>query len=132
MLGDGCVSWYSAKQKGVSTSTAQAEYIALSQATKEAVFLCQLLSEFEGGDVGHVIIKEDNQAALSIARNPVFHSKTKHIDVCYHFVREALADGQIGLEYCSSKDMMADIFTKPLSKVQFEKLRTLLNLCAKL
>ena len=48
MLGDGCISWYSGKQKGVATSTAQAEYIALSQATKEAVFLCQLLSEFEG------------------------------------------------------------------------------------
>jgi len=65
----------------------------LSQGTKEAVFLRQLLSEFEDGDAGYVIIKEDNQAALSIAQNPVFHSKTKHTDVCYHFVCKALADG---------------------------------------
>jgi len=128
MLGDGCISRYSGKQKGVSTSTAQAEYIAVSHATKEAVFLRQLLSEFESADIGRVVIKEDNQAALSIAQNPVFYSKTKHIDVCYHFVREVVTDGQIGLEYCNSKDMIADI-TKPWSKFQFEKLRLKLGLC---
>jgi len=114
--------------KRVSTSTAQAEYIAVSHATKEAVFLRQLLSEFESADIGRVVIKEDNQAALSIAQNPVFYSKTKHIDVCYHFVREVVTDGQIGLEYCNSKDMIADI-TKPWSKFQFEKLRLKLGLC---
>jgi len=80
------------------------------------------------------VIQEDNQEALLIAHNPVFYSKTKHIDVSYHFVREAVTDGHIGLEYCSSNDMIADLFTKvkPISKQQFEKLCALLNLCAKL
>ena len=132
MLGSGCISWYSGKQKAVSTSTAQAEYIALSYATREAIFLRQLLSEIKGDDIGRVLIREDNQAALSIAHNPVFYSRAKHIDVSYHFVREAVTDGQIGLEHCSSNDMIADLLTKPLSKQHFERLCTLLNLCAKL
>ena len=121
---------YGGKQKGVSTSTAQAEYIAFSQATKEALFLRQLLSEFEGADIGRVVIKEDNQAALAIAQNPVFYSKTKHIDVSYHFVREAVTDGQIRLEYCPTRDMIADICTKPLPREHFEKLRLGLGLAA--
>ena len=131
ILGDGAVSWYSGKQKGISTSTAQAEYVALSHATKEAVFLRQLLAEFKGnssGDCEAITIREDNQAALAISKNPVFYSKTKHIDVCYHFTREMIADGQVELEYCQTKSMIADIFTKPVAKERFEQLRLMLGL----
>jgi len=128
LFGSGAVSWYSGKQKGISTSTSQAEYVALSHAAKEAVFLRQLLTEFKDADCGPIPIQEDNQAALAIAKNPVFHSKTKHIDVSYHFTREAVTNGQIKLEYCHTKNMIADILTKPLAKIQFEHLRSMLGL----
>ena len=128
LLGHGAISWYSSKQRGISTSTSEAEYVALSHAVKEAIFLRLLITEFEAVDYGPVLIKEDNQAALAIARNPVFYSKTKHIDVCYHFTREAIGNCQIELEYCPTKDMIADILTKPLTKTQFERCRAVLGL----
>ena len=103
IVGDGAVSWYSGKQKGIISSTAQAEYVALSHTTKEAVFLRQLLKELEGTDYGPVSVQEDNQAAIAIAKNPVFYSKAEHIDICYHFTREAVVDKQIVLEYCNTK-----------------------------
>jgi len=128
VLGSGAISWYSGKQKGVTTSTAQAEYVALSHTTKEAVFLRQLLSELEGTDYGPISVQEDNQAAIAIAKNPVFHSKAKHIDICYHFTREAIVDRQIVLEYCNTNDMTADILTKPVVRSRFEKLCSKLGL----
>jgi len=132
ILGDGAVSWYSGKQKGISTSTAQAEYVALSHATKEAVFLRKPLAEFEGNssrDHEEIVIRNyHHQAALAISKNPVFYSKAKQIDVCYHFTREIIADGQIELEYCQTKNMIADILTKPVAKERFEQLRLMLGL----
>ena len=128
ILGSGAISWYSGKQRGVTTSTAQAEYVALSHTTKEAVFLRQLLSELEGTDYGPVSVQEDNQAAIAIAKNPVFYSKTKHIDISYHYTREAIVDRQIVLQYCNTDDMIADILTKPLVRSRFEKLCSRLGL----
>jgi len=110
MFESGAVSWYSGKQTCVATSTAQAEYIALSQTTNEGMFLRQLFGELEGTDHGPVVVREDNQAAIAIAKNPVFYSRAKHIDVCYHFTREAVINKQIVLEYCNSKNNVADIF----------------------
>jgi len=130
-LGEGAISWYSGKQKGVSTSTTEAEYIALSYAVKEGIFLRQLLSEFEGVNCeSPVLIQEDNQGALAISKNPVYYSKTKHIDVCYNFTREAVLNGQVKLKYCPTRDMIADICTKPLPHEHFEKLRLGLGLAA--
>jgi len=70
------------------------------------------------------ILMEDNQGAIAISRNPVEHARTKHIDIRYHFVREAIKDRVIELRYCSSQNMTADILTKPLPRKQFEKLRS--------
>jgi len=67
-------------------------------------------------------ITEDNQGAIAIAHNPVDHARTKHIDIRYHFVREAVQKRLVELKYCSSREMTADVLTKPLSKEQFEKL----------
>ena len=128
---DGAVSWYSGKQKGVSTSTTEAEYIALSYTVKEGIFLRQLMSELEGISCeSPVLILEDNQGALAISKNPVYYSKTKHIDVCYHFTREAVVCGQVQFKYCPTRDMIADICTKPLPREHFEKLRRGLGLAA--
>ena len=72
----------------------------------------------------HCDLMEDNQGAIAISRNPVEHARTKHIDIRYHFVREAIKDRVIELRYCSSQNMIADILTKPLPRGQFEKLRS--------
>ena len=79
------------KQATVSMSTAESEYVALSQAAQEAVWLRRLLEEI-GMDLTQnpTLIHEDNQGAIAIARNPVAHARTKHIDIRYHFVREAM------------------------------------------
>ena len=120
LLRSGAISWYSGKQKHVSTSNTQAEYIALSHVTKEAIFLRQLFSEFNDSDYGATCINEDNQAAIAIARNPAFYSKVKHIDLSYHFTREAVTNGNIQLKYCSTNDMYADILTTPLTSKHFD------------
>ena len=74
------------------------------------------------------MIREDNQCAIAMAKNPVGHKRTKHIDIKHHFIREAVQAGTITLEYCQTKQMLADILTKPLPKPQFEELRKKLGL----
>ena len=66
---------------------------------------------------------EDNQGDIALGKNPVNHARTKHIDIRYHYVREAVEDHVIDLEYCPTKKMIADLLTKPLPKTQFETLR---------
>lgn len=128
MLSSNTISWYSGKQKAVSVSTSNAEYIALGAAVREALFLKHLFQELGENFEGIVTVYEDNQAALAIARNPVYHSKQKHIDVQHHFIRDELDHGRIHLEYCDSKKNLADIFTKPLPKRRFQSLRARLGL----
>ncbi|KAG2759094.1 hypothetical protein Pcac1_g28834 [Phytophthora cactorum] len=77
-----------------------------------------------------VKIYEDNQGSIALAKNPEFHKRTKHIDIRYHFVRERVEDGQVVLQYCSTKDMKADLMTKPITAVQFESLRSKLGIQA--
>ena len=69
------------------------------------------------------VLMEDNQGAIAIAKNPIIHARTKHIDIRYHYVREALQKRIIELRYCPTSDMIADILTKPLNKGRFETLR---------
>ena len=74
------------------------------------------------------IIMEDNQEAIYIARNPVTHARTKHIDIRYHYVREALSEGKIDLRCCPTETMVADILTKPLPKARLEMLHGIMGL----
>ena len=128
MMSGGAVSWLSRKQPVVALSTTEAEYIALSLATQEATWLKRLLSDITTSPSGPVTINEDNQGTIAVAKNPVSHARTKHIDIKYHYVREALQDGTIDLVYCPTENMIADIFTKPLSRNRFEILRTEMGL----
>ena len=123
VMSGGAISWLSKKQPVVALSTTEAEYVALGAATQEVVWLRRLLSDIKAAPKMPTIISEDNQGTIAIARNPVYHARTKHIDIKYHYVREALMDGVIDLVYCPTQQMTADILTKPLSRDQFETLR---------
>ena len=113
------------KQKCVALSTAEAEYMALSGAAQEAVWMRQLLSDLGREVVGATTIQEDNQSAICMAKSPQFHGRAKHIDIKFHFVREQVNEGKIKLEYCQTGDMIADMLTKGLSHAQLSKLRSL-------
>ena len=95
----------------MALSTVEAEYMALSVATQEAVWLRQIQEELVVTEGGTTLIYEYNQGAISMAKNPVFHKHTKHVQIRYHFVREAVEQGTITLEYCHTDEMLADSFT---------------------
>lgn len=90
LMTGGPISWYSKKQAIVVLSTSEAEYVALSAVTQEAVWLRQLLTDLQVTLSEPIVLMEDNQGAIAIARNPTGHARTKHIDIRYHFVREAM------------------------------------------
>lgn len=115
-MADGPIAWLSKKQPIVVLSTSEAEYVALSSATQEAVWLKRLLNSINAIPPGPVVIMEDNQGAIAIAKNPVAHPQTKHIDFHFHYIRELVQDGTIHLQYCPTETMMDDILPKPLPK----------------
>ena len=123
LLGGGAITLSSRKQSSVALSTVEAEYMALRVAKQEGPWLRQLQEELGVTEAGSTLIFEDNQGAISMAKNAVFHKRTKHVQIRYHFVREAVEKGTITLEYCSTDNMLADSFTKALARDQFEKLR---------
>ena len=125
LLGGAAVSWKSTKQTTVALSTAEAEYIALSSASQEAIWLQQLISDLSKKAFYKMIIYEDNQSTICLAKNQAIHGRTKHIDIKYHFIRDLVEAGKIELVYCTTENMVADIFTKGLSIKQFEKIRQL-------
>lgn len=129
-LGSGLISWRTNKQSCVALSTAEAEYVALAGAAQEAVWLKHLLDDLKFGVNAPIVINEDNQSAICLAKNPKDHPRTKHIDIKYHYVRELIIDNQVELQYCPTSDMLADIFTKGLSTDRFTRLRMMLGLCS--
>ena len=114
-IGGGAVSWRSKKQSSVALSTAEAEYIALASTAQEAVWLRQLTTELGSDSTEAITIFEDNQAAISMSKNPQYHGRAKHISIKYHFIREQVNDGRVMLKYCPTQDMIADMLTKGFS-----------------
>jgi hypothetical protein len=113
-LGSDFVCWKTRKQPCVALSTCEAEYVALATATQEAKFLKQLLEDMTCCKSKPVQIGVDNRSAISLAKNPVHHNRSKHIDIKYHFVRLEVQNESVKLEYTASEDNVADMFTKPL------------------
>ena len=123
MLAGGAISWESTRQRTVALSTTEAEYMALTCATKEAVWLRQLLKDLGFPQRQATRIWEDNQGCIALARNPVHHKRSKHIDIRYHFIRERVQSSEIDPQYVPSRENLADIFTKPLASELFTYLR---------
>ena len=129
MQSGAAISWLRKKQATVALSTLEAEYIALSLAAQEITWLRKLLSEFGVKFDGPTMLMEDNQGATAIAKNPVNHARTKHIDIRYHYIRQCILEEIVKVHYCSTENMYADMFTKPLPKGKFEMLRIGIGLC---
>ncbi|EFN65994.1 Retrovirus-related Pol polyprotein from transposon TNT 1-94, partial [Camponotus floridanus] len=125
MLNGGPVSWESRKQRTVALSTTEAEYMALTESSKEAIFLRRFLIELGSNDLSGIIIYCDNQSAMKLTENPVYHGRSKHIDIRHHFIREAIGRKEFHLKHISTEDQAADFLTKGLVKAKHIK-------CAKL
>jgi transposase InsO family protein len=122
MLGGGAVSWQSKKQHTVALSSVEAEYMASTQATKEALWWRTFLIELGMPKTITTVIHSDSQGSIALSKNPEHHARSKHIDIRHHFVREQVAAGTVALQYVPTHDMIADVLTKSLSKLQHTRL----------
>jgi hypothetical protein len=122
-LAGAAVSWSSKKQTSIALSSTEVEYITGVHAAKEAIWLRQLLSELGLDMSSPTALHIDNQLAIAITRNPEFHDHTKHINVCYYFLRQVVEDKSIKLEYIPTGDQVADALTKGLPPASYSKSR---------
>jgi hypothetical protein len=123
MANNNPISFGSGLQPKTSSSTPVAEYVALASAVKELIWLKQLLRELNVGVTEPVTVHEDNTTCIHIAKNPASPKRTRHIDIRYHFLRDYVVTKEITVEYCKSKDMLADILTKALPRPAFQRIR---------
>jgi hypothetical protein len=138
LMAGSAITWQSKRQLIVAKSSTEAEYVSLSSGTSEAVWIARLLHELGHptsqcslalhhasptlhSDYLPITVTCDNQSALKLAKNLVFHARTKHIEVHHHFVRKRVLEGEVNLDYIPTDQQPMDIFTKPLSKTKFEQ-----------
>ena len=126
-IGNGTVSWKTRRQSIVALSSTEAEYVSLSYAAQETIWMRNLLESIGFQQLDPTMISEDNQGAIALVGNPGNHPWTKHISIKYHFIREAVEKNKIMLQYCPTKEMLADILTKALTKERFQELRDLIG-----
>jgi hypothetical protein len=118
-LGSAVVSWFSRKQKSVALSSAEAEYMAASQASCEALWLRKMLIGLFGVQLRPTVIYCDNQSCIKLSENPVFHDRSKHIEIRYHFTHDYVQRGAVELQYISTEEQVVDILTKALNMGKF-------------
>ncbi|XP_072078014.1 secreted RxLR effector protein 161-like [Arachis hypogaea] len=126
-LGKSLIVWSSKKQATVALSTAEAEYIAASSCCSQLLWLKTQLADYKL-NVSNIPLFCDNMSAINISKNPVLHSRTKHIEVRFHSIREHVQNGNLDIQFVNSEGQLADIFTKPLIEERFCKLRTELGI----
>jgi len=113
-LGSCPVTWQSQKQKVVALSSCEVEYIAGMTAACQGIWLAQLLAELKSEQRTTFLLKMDSQSAIALSKNPVFHDRSKHIDVRFHFIRECVGDGKMDIKHVCTEEQIADILMKPL------------------
>ena len=115
---DGPIAWESRKQRTVALSSAEAEYMALSDSTKEALFLRSVYKGIVGPLEEPTVLFNDNQSAQCIANNDIINGRTKHIDVRHHMIRDHIDNKDIAVKYLNTELMVADILTKPVNRLK--------------
>ena len=134
------ISWNSTLQHTVALSSCEAEYMALKEASKEAIFLSKMLKWLENKlenklkllrDISPsktVPILMDSQSAIKLSENPEFHKRSKHIDITHHFIRECISEEKVKLVFVQTTEQLADGFTKGLNKTKHNAFIESLNL----
>jgi hypothetical protein len=121
------VSWSSKKQNFVTLSTAEAEYVVADACYAQLLWMKQTLNDY-GCRFTKIPLLCDNESAIKLANNPVSHSRTKHIDIHHHFLRDHKTKVDIVIHHVSTEKQLADIFTKPLDESRFYALRSEINI----
>ena len=132
MFYGGPFCWMSKKQRSVARSSCESEYISQSMYAMQGQWTAQVFRDLQmpdyiGTDGIKVDMRGDNQGAIALTKNPHLHERSKHIDVCYHYIRDLVEKGKLGVEYVPTSEMPADGFTKPLARVAFERFRGFLG-----
>lgn len=127
-LGRSPITWCSQKQDTVALSSCEAEFMAGTEAARQAIWLRDVLSEVTGLPREKVTIKIDNQSAIALTKNPVFHGRSKHIHSRYHFIRECVERELIEVEHVPGTEQKADILTKALGRVKFKEMRSFIGM----
>lgn len=115
------VSWRTKKQNTIALSTCEAECISMTYAIQEGLFLKQLLPSISGNETQSFDLLVDNQGAMELAKNPVHHQRSKHIDIRYYYIRDKIKTNMVVMHYTTSCENFADILTKPTSKMKLNK-----------
>lgn len=130
MLSSGAVSWSSKKQRVVTLSTTEAEFIAAASCTCQAVWLSRILEEHGHVQCEATTVYCDNTSSIKLSKNLVMHGRSQHIDVRFHFLRDLTRDGVVKMVHCHTQEQVADIMTKPLKLDVFLKMRSLMGVCS--
>ena len=130
LINAGAVSWSAKRQDIISLSTTESEYVATTYAAKEALWLCQLILQVFGINLGPTNLFSDNQSAIALTKEHQYHARTKHINVRFHFIRWIIEDGKLRLIYCPTDEMVADVLTKALVSTKVKHFAMELGLVA--
>jgi hypothetical protein len=128
-VGNNLVAWMSKKQASISLSTAEDEYIAAGSSCTQLLWMKTLLGDY-GFSQDTMVISCDNTSAINISKNPVQHSRTKHIDIRHHFLRDCVESEVVSLSFIPTENQLADILTKPLNGSKLESHRKAIGVCA--
>ena len=126
-LGRSPISWCSQKQETVALSSCEAEFMAGTEAAKQAIWLQDLLGEIMGTSYDGTVLRIDNQSAISLTKNPVFHGRSKHIHSRYHFIRKCVERKLIEVEHVPGSEQKADILTKALGRIKYKEMREMIG-----
>ena len=130
MLHGGAISWSAKWQEIVSLSTTESEYIAITHAAKEGLWIRSLLSQLFPGKLDTTTLFLDNQSAVALAKDHQYHARTKHIDICFHFIHYIIENSSIRLIYCPTDNKVADTLTKALPSAKVKHFASQLGLSA--
>ena len=126
-LNDCLITWCSKKQETVALLSCEAEFMAATEAAKQAIWLQELFAEVVEKPNEKVVVRIDNKSAIALTKNPVFHGRSKHIHKKYHFIRECIDNDQVEVEHVAGSLQKADILTKALGRIKFKEMRDLVG-----